>query len=119
MRCPACYFNNRKGATECASCGVAMLAKDRKLQSYYDQSGSEKERAELIFTARYEQRRYRLMPQDTEETDASFYARIGREKTPHVLVEHAVVKDRLHRLQSAAKQMPVTEQPREPGSDDE
>lgn len=42
---------------------------------------------EALFTARYEQRRYGLSPQQPEESDAAFIERVEREKTPRVVSE--------------------------------
>lgn len=91
MLCTSCGAPVRKGIPECPQCGAAIFARDRKVQPIYDQSYEKRKHDEEMFTARYEQRRYRLMPQDPEETDERFCNRISIEKTPHVLREHQLM----------------------------
>jgi hypothetical protein len=95
-----------------------MLAKDRKAMAIYDQSADKRAAAENIFTARYECRRYQLLPQQPEETDADFCERVRVEKTPGVVAENMRKLIHLEALQTQVPTIPQIKA-REPGSDDE
>ncbi len=82
MRCGSCGFTGvRKGMDECPECNAPLFRQDRKSQASAHRSGDEIIQESKLQAAKFECRKFGLMPQGEHETIEQFSERIDREKT--------------------------------------